>query len=391
MPSTVAKDLTDVFSKITEYDIAGLFQDVTVSVDGYGVWIWVHYKLASQDQIIENIINVLDKHFAMFFQLLSPDINQTIVKNATLNCLNRMPTANELNQYGQLLSTGASADFVKNQICMLPEAQELRFMQGFDLNKINKRHNQLIISIGGAGVWGPGVLADTKGPIETIVYGEQPKSKSYRSDGIYQKSYQFLRSNTVSIIGYPWLTYGGIVDDNQVCPNGALDCFDRKWWKPDAKKFAEKIRLALQSMAPNSKVILMGKSMGGCIISEIANELNASGVTVDLLILVDPSCKLSDQSLEVKPMLTNVKKVYNIRQTNPYPNNGGQNGFQISVTSPTIGTDIVVNIPNNKVTCDNVNHNNIDECDNLHAFIDREVIRILGRDVGAIVNALLLD
>jgi len=136
-------------------------------------------------------------------------------------------------------------------------------------------------------------------------------------------------------------------------------------------------------MAPNARLILLGKSMGGCKMQQIAESLKAIDVNVDLLLIVDGSCMPADQSAEIKAVSANVERLHNFRQTMNAPANDLQNGFQLAWAKPTIGRDLVVS--DEALTssmCPGVGHDGIDECPALLAEIDR-VIKGTKVDLGA--------
>lgn len=390
---SVSKDVSSIFKKIEEYNIGGMFRNLELNVDKYGLWFIINYDLSNQDAIIRDIISKLNALTMGLLNKIPTDVNKRIIQAATLECMGRTPTATEFDTYGRMLANGVSEKTVKEKICNLMEAQEIKFMNGFDLNKISTNHNTLIISYSGSGVWGPKSMSETYGrPIETITYGQQPTTRNYFGDAIYQKSYEFLKPNVVSVIGFPWLTYGGVIDKNSICPDGMIDCFDSKWWHPNTDIFAGKINAAIKKMAPGSKLIIMGKSMGGCLMEKVVRKLNDFGVKVDLLILIDPSCKLEDQSNLSVTITPNVKKVYNFRQTSLYPENDYQNGYKIAYQAPTIGNDLVVSAVGRKIPnleCEGTGHNDIDECDKLHARINSIVQNELGMNLMPIIKLLL--
>jgi hypothetical protein len=237
---------------------------------------------------------------------------------------------------------------------------------GIDLSKINNTRKALIISLSGAGVSGKRPLLSK--PMETLLLGEQPSSQSDCGDMIYKRAANFLDQQTVAVVGFPWLYAGA--------PSSS---FDDAWWGPEPSAFASRIGEALARMAGDRKLILIGKSLGGCKLSKVVGYLHSSNITVDLLILVDPSCSMSDQRDEVHPIPDNVKNVVDFRQETDHDHNDGQNGFGIRWSSPTMGADIVVN----SGLCDAVvGHNSIDECPLLLETIDSLVVNELaGRNL----------
>lgn len=272
--------------------------------------------------------------------------------------------------FNRLLVTANQLGIIDNVNKFL-QVQNSVYMNGFDLNKIDGTKDRLIISLSGAGVYQEGVLARQESPLKT--YNERPTSPiSTYGDGIYPIPANYVDSKTVAVIGTPWIN----------STSGSIEQ-QAAFWGPDPAEFAAKIKEALHKMAPNSKLILLGKSMGGCKMQEISEALRDIDVPVELLILVDGSCSYGDQSADIKDIYTNVKRVYNFRQTMPPPENDNQNGFQIEWSIPTVGQDIIVsgeNIAN--PMCENAGHNSIDECQELLAEIDR-IIRGVINDQNA--------
>jgi hypothetical protein len=264
---------------------------------------------------------------------------------------------------------------------LVVEGEEYIQYMGIDLSKINNNHNKFVISLSGAGVWSQ-AKDETDGCFETLVEGDAPSTSSDYGDGIYKLAYDYLDKTTVSVIGYPWFFL-----------DGAIEISD-EYWGPGPSQLATRIGQALAKMAPKSKLVIIGKSMGGCKMQQVAEELNSLNIPVDLLILVDGSCSPSDQSSEHKPVYTNVKKVFNFRQTTDWPDNDWQNGFSISCSSPTAGHDIDVTINDpfvGSTLCAGVGHNDIDECENLLAYADRVIKATLNTDITSIISLLLLD
>ena len=272
---------------------------------------------------------------------------------------------------------GLYVNSVGDKILIVDGVEYITYM-GIDLRKVNSSHDKLIISFAGAGPYGEGAPDEADGFFETLVYGDQPSTSSNYGDGIYKLAYNYLDETTVSVIGFPWFVMDGTPQIND------------DWWGPGPDQLAVRIKEALDKMAPDSKLIIMGKSMGACKMQKAINEMNNLGVSVDLLVLVDASCSLSDQSGETKPILANFKKVFNFRQTLNFPFNDWQNGFSISYSSPTVGHDIIVSIGDNPM-CPHRGHNDIDECPDLLKYIDRIVKAELNGDITPILNLLLLD
>jgi len=252
----------------------------------------------------------------------------------------------------------------------LIELQDLVAMNGFDISKITSAHKNLIISLSGAGEYLPTVLDPARKTIATYV--ETPAEPVESSgDAIYPLPVNYIDGKTVAVTASPWLR-----------PNFDRTSIDltNESWGPTPAAFALKIKEALDKMAPEHKLILLGKSMGGCKMQEIINELSILNVPVDLLIIVDGSCRVADQSSENKDIPVTVKRAYNYRQISVQPENDYQNGFKITTTFPTIGSDVVVGDVGNDIgelMCEGVGHNDIDECPALLVEIDKIIRGIL--------------
>lgn len=274
---------------------------------------------------------------------------------------------------------------VINTVNSIPESK-------ISISKINKNHNKLIISIAGSGVWANAKDHATS-EIETLLKGEGPSTTSDYGDMIYKKSTKFLYDEeTVAVIGFPWFS----TKNGAISPDLLSSC-DDTWWGPTPEILAKSIRDAVNLMKSEHKLILIGKSMGGCKLQQIVMILSDYNIIVDLLILVDASCTLPyDQSNLFKPVYNNVKKVFNFHQTSDWPIDADfQNGFQISFSSPTEGQNIDVTNYNsymNTTMCSGVGHDDIDECQVLLDYIDKIVNAELKsnlNDFSSILNLLL--
>jgi hypothetical protein len=191
-------------------------------------------------------------------------------------------------------------------------------MEGFDLSKIDQTKKNLIISLSGAGVY-PQVIADGKQPLQTHVIAPIPPLPTY-GDGIYPLPSNYINESTVAVVGTPWLSS---------LLSGSLDDPDN-FWGPDPEEFADKVKRALSQMAPESRLILIGKSMGGCKMQKIAEALNDISVDVDLFILVDGSCTPMDQSaIFIKGVQFLMSKSIQFPTQHGSPKMITQNGYQL--------------------------------------------------------------
>jgi len=135
----------------------------------------------------------------------------------------------------------------------------------------------------------------------------------------------------------------------------------------------------------------------------VANALDAAGVKVDILILVDANCYLQfvadwpvfqgQHSDETETIPTNVRKVFNSRQDT---GNDGRSGFRVSLSGQTQGHETVVNkyggFRNAQLCASDVGHNSIDESPALLEYIGKIVsAELRGGDLTPVLNLLLQD
>lgn len=298
--------------------------------------------------------------------------------------------ANYIDEFKSIIEAAKSKDLIQvaNSTKDLINAHA---MQGFNLDKINSNQKNLIVSLSGAGVWND-AYPTGEGPIDTYIDGDNLISSETFGDGTYKLPYTHVNEKTVSIIGYPWLNAEGALDF--VEGDGDYNFINDLSWGPSPRTYAQYIKAALDKMGSGSKLVLLGKSLGGCKMQKIVNELYDLNVDVDLLILVDPSCYYADQSSVVKPVYSNVKKFYNFRQISIPGHNDGQNGFQLSYQSPTNGHDVIVSDIGNDIgelMCEGTGHNNVDECEALQNKIQELIEDELKVRIDAVINMLLLD
>lgn len=311
-----------------------------------------------------------------FFQRFANIQNANLLTLYETEFVNTITSGEETTKYGGLWLrfrfNQETLQKILDALEPIAEYQDNIQMAKFDLTKINSNHNKLIISLAGAGPYKNGAMFQTNSALETIVKGNVPFTNDHFGDEIYQIGANYVDNKTVAVIGYPWITIGSTTED--------LDSY----WGPNKTIFSAKIKQALDQMAPHSKLVLVGKSLGACRLQQVAQELNALGVPVNLMILVDASCTPNDQSSNVVSISSNIKKVYNFRQTMPEPENNGQNGYQISFSAPTIGTDINVN----ESMCENVGHDGIDECTLLQQEIHKYIRTEFPISIQPILNLL---
>lgn len=307
----------------------------------------------------------------------------------------------------------------------------------------------LVVSLSGAGVYFE--LMKLKGinvtniAVRTLLnqtvlnasfsYSVDEETEAKKEDQITEIAGDFVDDNTMSMTGYPWLfggdpdvdfdfdvscetaTYTVCVDDifeltigpigipitiGEICypvevpvPQTCridltVDLINDSWWGPKPAGFASEIQNYLTQMADNPKLILIGKSLGGCLLYKTAKQLDELGIDVDLMILVDASCNRKYHSNETISISSNVKNLINLRQDNRID---GQNGYQVSYQNK--GRDVVVNKYDsyvNKTLCSSsVEHMTIDECQGVLDLVATLVRAELNGDIMTAINLLLLD
>ncbi len=137
---------------------------------------------------------------------------------------------------------------------------------------------------------------------------------------------------------------------------------NQNFFYPSTNTLAARIFMAWSEMkSPNKKLILIGKSMGGCQMYRAANRLKDFGVDVDALILVDASCSIADHSKSIydRKIESNVKKVYNFYQRKVGER---QNGYKVRTEKATTGLLRFNYDVNERNICPNVGHGEIDTC-----------------------------
>lgn len=145
------------------------------------------------------------------------------------------------------------------------------------------------------------------------------------------------------------------------------EALDERNFRPTSSEVANKIESIVSNMSSNAKVVLVGKSMGGCILLKAAQELKDK-VDIDLLVLVDASCTIMNHEYDYQNIFPNVKKVYSFYQRNY---NESQNGYPINyVSNPLINQEL------------NIDVNDVDlcHCDTLNVPIYKEFPEV-GDDV----------
>lgn len=374
------KEFQEIWKKVQQYDKYG-FLSPSANMESNGLYLNFDYDITKFDDIYEDIMvpwNNLTGENTIITYL--DKIQDIAIEN-----LGRILTDDELAEVEKILGYGVG--YVESKIKESYAAYEYKFMKGFDLSKFNSSKNMLIVSLAGAGPFNKVVLNGNENLIglETLEGGDVPQSMNVYEDQIYQLASYYTDDKTVAVIGYPWLS----TEESLQIDAGA--------YLPNVNRLSLKIKEALDKMAPDSKLLLIGKSLGGAKLEEIVNELNTLNVHVDLLVMVDPSATPINQSGSsyTRAIPTNVKKVYNYRQISEFPESNGQNGFPISFIAPTKGEDIIVGDVKNDIgvlPCEGVGHDDIDECEWLLNEIDGLIAKEKGFfDNCPIINSLLLD
>ncbi len=155
--------------------------------------------------------------------------------------------------------------------------------------------------------------------------------------------------------------------------NGMADSdifpFNEDFFYPSVNTLASRIKYAAGKMPADRKIILVGKSMGGCQLMKAANKLEGI-LKIDQLILVDASCTLDKHASEYKNITSNVKEAFSFYQTTRFQRQSGypilQNGHQLRE-----------NVDVSKGFCPNVSHAEIDTCEPLLHIMSYLSMRII--------------
>ncbi len=119
------------------------------------------------------------------------------------------------------------------------------------------------------------------------------------------------------------------------------ETLDERNFRPTYPFLANKIESIANKMAPNRKIILVGKSMGAGLLLKAAQHLK-DRIDIDLLVLVDASCTIEDHSNEFQDIYPNVKNVYSFFQRKEYES---QNGYPVNyVEDPTKNSTINIDV-----------------------------------------------
>lgn len=127
-----------------------------------------------------------------------------------------------------------------------------------DLATVNSTKNVFVLSLGGAG---GGTMS------------------SFAND--------FQNTGAVVVTGTPKLE----ISADQIMSNSVY--LTEQFYKPTTVELAQKIKQYIEKMNPSAKVILIGKSMGGALLTKAMDQLNAISLKkVDLFVTVDPNSQL---------------------------------------------------------------------------------------------------
>lgn len=202
------------------------------------------------------------------------------------------------------------------------------------------------------------------------------------------------------------------------------EALDERNFRPSYPFLADKIEAIANRMAPNRKIILIGKSMGGGLLMKATQQLK-DRLNIDLLILVDASCTIEDHSNEIQTIYPNVKSVYSFYQRKEYES---QNGYPVNYVEETsrndsinidvdnadlcnCGTEIVKVYNQTEIDPDHVmggeklhtitykeqlvrtTHGEIDTCSGLlnkiNELIQEEILSLKPVDISPVLNLLL--
>ncbi|MDR0304521.1 MAG: hypothetical protein LBH98_07125 [Chitinispirillales bacterium] len=358
----IVEPVNAVLARIDEYNKSGVLRYLSANFTTKGLEIKLGYDIQNLDKISKfisdfELLKLIDSHIGEIERLVT--YAKSILKDDY--------TEGHFNIIAEALKNGKTVNDVISIIDNLPEVRINRAFESAEKNEINTEHKKLIISIADTTVYQNVLLAtDTSAlPFHPIEVYESDFKTCYSGDetfgdAVYKKALDFKRGNTVSVIAYPWL-----IDADTL-------------WHPQPERFAQFIQKSLQKMNSNRELILMGKGMGGALLYQTILELNKLSIPVDAIFLVDACDSIGNHSNVIKPVPNNVKRVYNLRQTLPSPQNDGYNGFSVSVSNTTILTDIITNIVNTNYGSEpmapNMGHNNIDKSENVQDYISHELI-----------------
>lgn len=261
---------------------------------------------------------------------------------------------------------------------------------------IRSTDKALVVSMSGLYVYLDGAAIDNTPPFITHRTGAAPYEGRNYGDMIYRKSFEFSKKydDVVGVAMYPYqggtqqvLESAGELIINFISePTKGAEHLNASYFQPERDVFAKMLKKSLGFMASDAKLIMIAKSLGGAIYHETTSYLRNLDVDVDLLILVDASNYPADHSWQYLTIPDNVKKVVNIRQTQPSSKNDGQNGYRISWSAPTEGYDYVMS-----EGCPDVGHKGIDDCQAVQDLVTRIVEKELRGPDMTPINMLLLD
>jgi hypothetical protein len=165
----------------------------------------------------------------------------------------------------------------------------------------------------------------------------------------------------------------------------SFENFSDALFVPSPQLLETEINDLAKYMKKGSKIILIGKSMGGCKLYKAANRLSGK-VNIDLLILVDASCEIKDHSGVELTLNDNIKNAYSFYQRE---SGQKQNGYEIETKDGFYRSNTNVNSCG---ICDNVDHSTIDTCEKLiNKIVSITKKQIWGADISNIIQCLLLD
>ncbi len=161
------------------------------------------------------------------------------------------------------------------------------------------------------------------------------------------------------------------LDVKEGLASGDLFHPDDKFFHPNAYTLASRIYAAARKMPADRKIILVGKSMGGCQMMKAANKLKRV-LDIDLLVIVDASCSIEPHLNDYRNINTNVNEAFSFYQRKKGERQNGypilQNGYQLRENTNV-----------SRGFCLTAGHAEIDTCEPLLYYVSYLVKRtILG-------------
>jgi hypothetical protein len=249
-----------------------------------------------------------------------------------------------------------------------------------DINLVNKEHKILLITLGGVGAISSNdvdAIKDLGNDFaeyrnDIVIVTGKPHMRLSNPNIVYvAKTYticNFVSRNALNFL-FPGAGTLGCVTKVAMDVHQEDVKLDYNDLLPSGSDIASRINNYVSRMAPDTKIIMVGKSMGGCMLYHAHQSLNATYKRpVELLILVDASCNFARHHVEAPINIErNVKKALAFHQSK---SGEIQTGYQINfLNNPALNKSININVGDDAGVygkiCDNVGHDNIDNCDTL--------------------------